>query len=611
MNLNGAIPQPVDTYLGIPFAQPPVGELRFRPPQPITTKWSEPLQAKTQAPYCLCAMGGQEDCLYLNVFAPSTPSATPRAVMIWIFGGGFTSGNIATYNATALAATEDVIVVMGNYRLGLLGFLSSDWSMEESGSTGNWGLLDQRAVFQWVQTNIAAFGGDPSKVTVFGESAGAMSLLAHMVSEESTGLFQSAIVQSGTTDVELFFQPRADAQKFNEWFAKTHLNCPGGLKDSACIRSVPASRFLIAMTERDGWSAPTWSNPMFPLFAASPVIDGSFLKDSPHRLLQQGKLMSGLTSVIIGTTEDEGSVFATQLPRVVRPHIEFPPLQSELFQTFKYIVNGGDAQIAQALEEDFPKFQAYYGAKPVDPKRPAFRDAEFEFVSNMARNIMFACPTVTFAELLVNHGVPTYVYNFDFNFWPQEAENFPVGKFLEELGNMTVENLGAFHSSDVPFALKMFVNRNITVNDLSIETPYAMYMGPAYTKPGDAKHIVSDYMSCTWANTAKCGTPDCAPCGTVWERYTVSGKKFPYFHPDGNTTMEAVRPTGALELGDSFPSVEKCNWFMQLGIPFHDLRADLNLAGNPSSERIDMDHSGVVQSSALTVVFMVAAMMAM
>ena len=287
LSLNAPIPQPVDVYLGIPFAQPPVGNFRFRPPQPIITKWVEPLLATSQPPSC--STGDQEDCLYLNVFAPSTPSTQPRAVLMWIYGGGFAHGSVSKYDATSMSSSEDVIVVMGNYRSGMLGFLSSDETMAESGTTGNWAMLDQIAVMKWINRNIAAFNGDPSKVTIFGESAGAMSVVAHLVSPMSSGLFSAAIIQSGTTNVEIFFQNRNDAQKYNEWFAKVHLDCPLGLADLECLRRAPASQFNRADDERDGWGAPTWGNPIFPLFMSAPVIDGVFLQDSPYKMAKSGK----------------------------------------------------------------------------------------------------------------------------------------------------------------------------------------------------------------------------------------------------------------------------------------------------------------------------------
>lgn len=600
--LNAPLSQAVDSYLGIPFAQPPLGELRFRPPKPLENSWSEPLKAVSQPPKCVSLTGGQEDCLYLNVFVPSTASSQPRPVMVWIYGGGFNSGSIRVYDGKSFAATEDVVLVMGNYRVGVLGFLSSDWSMKESGTTGNWGLLDQRAVFRWVQENIAAFGGDPSRVTIFGESAGAMSIVSHLVSEPSAeGLFQSAIIQSGTTHVDMFFQPRKDADLFHEWFAKTHLNCPRGLEDYDCLRRVPATRFPIAMTERDGWGAPTWANPIFPIFTSAPVIDGKFLKDTPFNSIKQGKIMKGLKSIVIGTTQDEGSVFTTQLAFMVRPTISFPPTEPEMYRTFSYILGEGAAATSELLQDELPKYKQAYPEKP----NQDFREADFQFVSNVIRNMMFACPTVTLSELTAKLGIPTFVYNFALGFWPEASLDFPIGQFLGKLDGMKVEHLGVFHSSDVPFVLKQFINRNITMNDISLETPYAIYMSPVFTKLGDKKHDVSDKMSCFWANTARCGTPTCsASCGVSWDQYDTNSRKFLSFEFDGSYATKQIRSSGDVIVREAFPTVDKCNWYLTVPVPFHDLKGDLKLS-DPLKGRIDFDNGIGVCPTGLSLLIMV------
>jgi carboxylesterase type B len=588
LKLNAPIKQAVDVYLGIPFAQPPVGDLRFRSPVPLTSVWETPFEATTMPPKCVSASGGQEDCLYLNVYKPSSSSSSPRAVLVWIYGGGFNSGSIQSFDGTALAAAEDVIVVMGNYRLGVLGFLSSDWSFEESGTTGNWGLLDQQVLLRWVRDNIANFGGDPEKVTIFGESAGAFSVLSHLVSDGSAGLFSGAIVQSGTTEVEMFYQSREDADAYHEWYAKVHLNCPRGLADMECLRRVPATRFVVSAKERDGWGAPSWGGPIFPTFSSSPVIDGVVLKGTPHRLALAGKIVPGVKSVVIGTTQDEGSVFTTQLVNIVRPKIGFPPHASDLKRTFGYILQN-EAVADHLISAEFPKYQAYYGER-VDPDKPEFRDAEFQFVSSVIRNAVFACPTVSFAEALAAAGIKVHVYNFALNFWPVSTKNFPIGNFLGSMGNLTTEDLGAFHSSDVPFVMKLFRNQNITLNDISAETPYAIYMAPAFTKPGDVLHQVSDVMSCLWANVARCGSVDCADCsGVRWPQYQPSRKEFLSFNPDGTISTERISPSGDSAVGEAYPSVQTCNWYMGLRTPFHDLRTDLYLSPTNAPRYVSLD----------------------
>lgn len=201
----------VDTYLGIPFAEPPVEDLRFAPPKPL-----KPLQgtyAATRLPntcwqyipsgFDIANAGARiwvnntqmsEDCLYLNVWAPADRRAdSPLPVMIWIFGGGFFAGTstLDVYDGRFLAAKENVIVVSMQYRLGVFGFLHLKDNVE-----GNMGLLDQRAAMEWVQQHIASFGGDPDRVTLFGESAGAASIAFHYLMPESRRLFRRMILQS-------------------------------------------------------------------------------------------------------------------------------------------------------------------------------------------------------------------------------------------------------------------------------------------------------------------------------------------------------------------------------------------------------------------------------
>jgi para-nitrobenzyl esterase len=208
----GRVKHDVALFAGIPYAAPPIGARRFRPPAPVEP-WSEPLDATGFGPVAWQAgrlLGGllgtasmdmSEDCLRLNVQTPAIDDAR-RPVMVWIHGGGFTSGTGATpwYNGTSFAARGDVVVVSLNYRLGALGFLHlADIGGADHVSSGLLGILDQVAALQWVRDNIAAFGGDPDNVTIFGESAGAMSVGTLLGLPAAHGLFHKAIAQSGAT----------------------------------------------------------------------------------------------------------------------------------------------------------------------------------------------------------------------------------------------------------------------------------------------------------------------------------------------------------------------------------------------------------------------------
>uniref|UniRef100_A0A672QMA4 Carboxylic ester hydrolase n=1 Tax=Sinocyclocheilus grahami TaxID=75366 RepID=A0A672QMA4_SINGR len=201
----------VHSYLGLPFAKPPVGPLRFSPPQPAE-KWDGVRDAAKQPFMCLqekqliedlaanVSMNvevpeSSEDCLYLNIYTPSKPGANEKLpVMVWIHGGGFSSCSASIFDGHVLAAYQDVVVVLIQYRLGLLGFFSTG----DEHAPGNYGLLDQVAALQWVQENIHSFGGDPGSVTIFGESAGGISVSTLILSPLASGLFHRAIAESGT-----------------------------------------------------------------------------------------------------------------------------------------------------------------------------------------------------------------------------------------------------------------------------------------------------------------------------------------------------------------------------------------------------------------------------
>ena len=190
-------------FLGVPFAQPPIGPLRFMPPQPVKP-WVEVMEAVKDGATCIQAVSElseefaaetgdntaeSEDCLTLNIFTNSLGSKKPpQAVMVWIHGGGFTLGSKDIYRMSGLVA-EDVVLVAMNYRLGALGFLSFGNDLV----SGNMGLRDQHLALMWVQANIQEFGGDPTKITIFGESAGAVSVQAQVLSPLNSGVIQGAI----------------------------------------------------------------------------------------------------------------------------------------------------------------------------------------------------------------------------------------------------------------------------------------------------------------------------------------------------------------------------------------------------------------------------------
>jgi para-nitrobenzyl esterase len=252
--LRGAISNGVASFLGIPYAAPPVGNHRWRPPV-NPAPWSGVRDATSYGNQCaqsgigafFPAPSNTEDCLYLNVFTNGDATRRERRpVMFWIFGGGFYGGSTNDYDMTALVKNGTVVVSV-NYRLGIFGFFAHPALDAEQHDLGDYGIMDQQLALRWVRQNIAAFGGDPDNVTIFGESAGAQSVLAHIVSPASANLFGRAIVESaGTPALLSTLTPLATAEERGRRFA-TAAGCAS--QTLACLRALSAEQ-IVAATQR-------------------------------------------------------------------------------------------------------------------------------------------------------------------------------------------------------------------------------------------------------------------------------------------------------------------------------------------------------------------------
>ena len=300
--LEGIEADGITVFRGIPFAAPPVGDLRWRAPQPPAS-WQGVRKADHFSPVCMqrgaypedaLAERSSEDCLYLNVWTPRAAPGRKLPVMVWIYGGSLRNGSASTplYAGDRLAR-HDVIVVTANYRLGVFGFLAHPELTRESAtrSSGNYGLQDQIAALRWVSRNIAAFGGDPDRVTVFEQSSGAISISVLAASPLTKGLFQGAIAQSGGLFEPMHLLPEfalPGAEKAGLQFAARAARGVD-VADIASLRSMGADDLL---------SVP---------FQPNPIVDGHVLVRSPYDVFLDGQQHD--VAVLLGVNRDEGEFF--------------------------------------------------------------------------------------------------------------------------------------------------------------------------------------------------------------------------------------------------------------------------------------------------------------
>lgn len=390
--IRGTQADKVTAYLGIPFAAPPVGDLRWRAPTPVKP-WQAVRECTKFGPSCpqpRPIMGGgpgpqDEDCLYLNVWTSAATAAVSarkrHPVMVWIHGGGCTTGagSLPYYDGTNLAR-EGVVVVTINYRLGPLGYFAHPLLSRESadGVSGNYGMLDQIEALKWVKRNIPAFGGDPNCVTVFGESAGALSICRLMVSPLAKGLFHRAIAQSGGA--------RGRNLRLRETVGRTAPAEKVGEQLAAKLGCDKAGDVLAALRARTPQELLDAAQPAQGLFGRgirfSPVVDGWAIPDDPEKLFAQGKHHD--VPFMVGTNADEGTVFLGQLP--IRRAAGYRMVVRAIY---------GDA--AETLLKLFP----------------AERDEDVKPALNRLVTVMaFVAPARMLARSMASKESPAYMYHF-------------------------------------------------------------------------------------------------------------------------------------------------------------------------------------------------------
>jgi len=436
----------VRVYKGIPFAAPPVGTLRWKPPQPVKP-WTGVRNCTEFGSWCpqpKPILGHElgpmsEDCLYLNVWTPARSPDDRLAVMVWIHGGGCTTGSgAASISDGEALARQGVVVVTINYRLGPFGFLAHPLLSQESehGVSGNYGLLDQIAALKWVQQNIAAFGGDPDRVTIFGESAGALSVCRLMVSPLARGLFHRAIAESGGAhgrnrhlrEKRNGLEPM---EKVGERIARA-LGCDRAKDPLSALRAKSADEVLAAAHPSQG------------LFGKGnrfgPVVDGWALPEDADRVFDAGDQAN--VPFLTGANANEGSVFVNQLP--IRGSVGYRLLVRKL---------AGDRA---------PEVLRLFPLTDGDVQAALDKLVTVSFFLTESRYLVRA---------MERAGCPAYLYYF--TRVPAISRN---------------DRRGAFHGLEVPYVFASF--RNLLGFPLPTEQP------------------LSDIMSAYWVQFAKTGDPN-------------------------------------------------------------------------------------------------------
>jgi para-nitrobenzyl esterase len=425
----------IEIFKGIPFAAPPVGDLRWKAPQPVkpwtgvracTAFSASPMQG-FPTPFMMWTkeflipdepIG--EDCLYLNVWSGAASASEKRPVLVWIYGGGFSSGGSACpiYDGEAMAK-KGIVFVSINYRVGIFGFLAHPELTKESGknASGNYGIMDQVAALQWVKKNITAFGGDPSNVTIAGQSAGSMSVNCLVASPLAKGLFKKAIAESGANLVASLFRSSTLQQAEQDGLKTAQaLNAPT-LTD---LRKIPADELLKKGQGMRG-----------------PIVDGYVIPSSIPDIFKANK--ENDVALLTGWNEDEGILFGG-----VKNAANF------------------HKQMAEQYGKDSSVILKYF---------PADNDADAAVAQlRLSRDVIFGVQNYAWANVSSIQGHKTYVYRF--------TRKVPAtGEYVK---------YGAFHTGEVPYAYDnlKFVNRPFEKADQQLAATMSSYWAN-FIKTGD------------------------------------------------------------------------------------------------------------------------------
>jgi para-nitrobenzyl esterase len=487
----------VNEFLGIPYAAPPTGNLRWMPPAPPAnhalldaTEFANSCPQVTELGAFAGPSSTTEDCLYLNVFTTGTSPAKP--VLVWIHGGGNVDGETADYDASKLAK-NGIVVVTINYRMGLFGFIASS----ELGNAGNYGILDQQAALRWVQANVAAFGGDPTKVALGGQSAGSQDTSANLISPGATGLFNRAINQSSPTANLLVAPPtnptwtslQTALDRGNRFAAAA--GCTGS---AACLRALTAARILQLQ------GTPNANGP----YVTGPFVDGTIIPIQPETAWSTGNFHH---MPIMGGAVKEESNFGES----IREYFSGPPQAPLTAAQYTSLVNAtyvpplyvaGTA--AQVLLHYPP------GSDPSRTYSRSFTDPG-------------KCRSLHVLSLQANNNGGNSVYGYDFTY--QNAPYyFPQ---MPNANNVIGPAVGYFqpqaaHTIDIQFLFDNWHGGNLGVN-ISQTVP-----APGNNLPRELQGPeigLSDQLVAAWTNFTKTGNPNGGAAPT-WIVYTSGTPSF-------------------------------------------------------------------------------------
>ena len=464
-------------FAGVPYAAPPVGPLRFRPPAPHPG-WTEPLETRRFGPAAPQTSSGgltdpapvrwSEDCLTLNIQTPALDDAR-RPVLFWIHGGAYRTGQgaIPWYNGTAFCRQGDLVVVSINYRLGALGFTDLSMLGNDYSASGVNGTLDQIAALEWVRANIDRFGGDPQKITIAGESAGAFSVATLLANPRCKGLFRGAILQSGAGHHTL---DASAARKVGALFLQMlGAETPAALETISVPEILVAQGKVIEALDARGGVTNRLGGTVSPFY---PWHGNAYIPAPPIEAIRQGAGRN--VAVLVGSNQDETTLWG----------------YGEV----------DDAKLARAAD-------SYNAHRPLAVRRASQPTATAEdLLIRLTTDHMFRIPAIRLAEARANTGVPAWMYLFA---WPSQAPSRTPGRVL-----------GATHALEIPFAFNTLTQPGVRP-----------FLGPPLSGSAALPQAVADTMHAAWTRFIRFGNPG-------WDPYQLDRRATFVFAEDSRQVLD-------------------------------------------------------------------------